>query len=343
MESSENLSSPSSGTSSRKRPRENETDSQRQKREKAAERQRRKRERDKGSNGSGIDPFSTPGPPGGPPPAGADIHQQHHHQQMQQHDARFSASPYPLPHQDLSQEEGSSYSGPPQDPQLSPEENARRERVRASARERQRKHRAAVKQRKLRDLGMDMGNEVISGIDEAQFRPGEGPYPPVLPHELQHVAQHAISAAAGGQLHEPPFPHGQAHGGQTFATTLLLSFSCAPLLKTHLLRTLNMTNEELASLEPVIADAWDHWDHQRRMHYEHTHGAGPPFGDPAAGAPNGNPFPPAGDNEFRGRFHRSIVGPTPFQTVNSAVANNDTPPPAQEAIDPNLANAATKS
>lgn len=59
-----------------------------------------------------------------------------------------------------------------------------------------------------------------------------------------------------------PPQQSQVRGGQTFATTLLLSFSCAPLLKQHLLRTLNMTDDELASLEPVIADAWEQWDAQ---------------------------------------------------------------------------------
>ncbi|KAI9453635.1 hypothetical protein F5148DRAFT_1232320 [Russula earlei] len=49
-----------------------------------------------------------------------------------------------------------------------------------------------------------------------------------------------------------------------FASTLLLSFLCAPLLKQHILHTLSMTNEELASLEPIIAQAWDQWDHQVR-------------------------------------------------------------------------------
>ncbi|KAI9458260.1 hypothetical protein F5148DRAFT_329407 [Russula earlei] len=48
---------------------------------------------------------------------------------------------------------------------------------------------------------------------------------------------------------------------------LLLSFLCARLLKQHNLHTLSMTNEELASLEPIIAQAWDQWDHQRRLHY----------------------------------------------------------------------------
>jgi hypothetical protein len=133
---------------------------------------------------------------------------------------------------------------------LSPEEQARQEKVRAAARERQRKHRALVKERKMRELGLDMGNE----ISEVQYRDGQ--YQQVLAHELQHNP-HGVLVH-----HEPPFPQGQPLGGQTFASTLLLSFSCAPLLKAHLLRTLQMTNEELASLEPIIAEAWEHWDHQ---------------------------------------------------------------------------------
>ncbi|KAJ7773027.1 hypothetical protein B0H16DRAFT_1880538 [Mycena metata] len=83
-------------------------------------------------------------------------------------------------------------------------------------------------------------------------------------HHLQR--QHAQIAQ-----NEPPFPQG-AHGGQTFATTLLLSFSCTPLLKQHLLSSLNMSNEELASLEPIIAEAWDRWDQGRRMRYDHPDG-----------------------------------------------------------------------
>jgi hypothetical protein len=98
-----------------------------------------------------------------------------------------------------------------------------------------------------------MGND----ISEVQYRVnGDGQYQQVLAHELQQNPH-------GGLLHhEPPFPQGQVLGGQTFASTLLLSFSCAPLLKQHLLSNLSMTNEELASLEPIIAEAWDHWDHQ---------------------------------------------------------------------------------
>jgi hypothetical protein len=78
-----------------------------------------------------------------------------------------------------------------------------------------------------------------------------------LAHELQHNPH-------GVLVHqEPPFPEGQQLGpGETFASMLLLSFSCTPLLKQHVLSTLQMTNEELTSLGPIIADAWDRWDRQ---------------------------------------------------------------------------------
>jgi hypothetical protein len=187
----------------------------------------------------------------------------------------------------------------------------------------------------------------------------------------------------------------------------LLSFSCAPLLKQHILRTLSMTNEELASLEPIIAQAWDQWDHQvlsslssatlshlslfsplsiqlqRRIHYAQqaqvAASAGkPPDGHPLGGPPPPPPPPPAtfaaavelGDaqaagqpyptadpsqqqqqqqqrpppppppqNDFRARFHRSLVAPSPFGTF--APPPPPPPPAAQpgapaDGIDPHL-------
>jgi hypothetical protein len=104
-----------------------------------------------------------------------------------------------------------------------------------------------------------MPDDIASGMEEVQYRVnGEtGPYQQVLPHELQ---QHPHAMAH----HEPPFPQG-IPGGQTFATTLLLAFSCAPLLKQHLLRTLHITSEDLASMQPLLAELWDRWDHQVRM------------------------------------------------------------------------------
>lgn len=296
--------------------RENESPSQRNKREKAAERQRRKRERDRHANALAASAI----PPG----------VQQHVLQQQQEQQTVSAPPAPSPSTSapstqmlspLQTQQHHISQPPPSAPpigsasvqsvqvqttsvqtsngdeyMMSSEEVARRDRVRAAARERQRKHRALVKQRKLRELGLDMGNEIIQGMDEVQFRvaadasaafaahaqaqahahahaaaaaaaaivaaghhhPGLPPHPPPPPpHELGHPPP-------GGS--EPPFPGGPPGqlGGQTFASTLLLSFSCAPLLKAHLLRTLQMTNDELASLEPIIAQAWDQWDHNVR-------------------------------------------------------------------------------
>ena len=200
--------------------RENETPSQRTKREKAAERQRRKRERDRQA---GLNSSS-----------------------IQTGDQQPPISTVSAP--DLHQQD------------MSPEEISRRDRVRAAARERQRKHRAIVKQRKMRELGLDpMGNELIPGMEEVQYRVHPDGQYAVLPPELQHAPPPPPHG-----MPEPPFPQGQIPGGQAFASTLLLSFSCTPLLKQHLLRTLSMTNEELASLEPIIAQAWDHWDQQVR-------------------------------------------------------------------------------
>lgn len=238
------LSTPTPAANSRKRSRENETPSQRHKREKAAERQRRKRERDRQAGLNSILSLAS---------------------QVQQ-------QALPPPEQPVSAPPAmQNYSKPPGGDDLSPEDMARRDRMRAAARERQRKHRALVKQRKLRELGQDMGNEIIPAMEDVQYRMNAPPenYAPInMPHEMQppppphphqqHPPPHPHP------MHEPPFPQGQPLGGQTFASTLLLSFSCAPLLKQHLLRTLSMTNEELASLEPIIAAAWDQWDQQVR-------------------------------------------------------------------------------
>lgn len=233
----------STGSSSRKRPREGETESQRIKREKAAERQRRKRERDRNA-AVGMMSYTT------------EVNQQPQQQHPQQHQQ-------PHPHHTLQPPQ--QHIPPPQPPQpdvqqpeLTVAEAERRDRVRQAARERQRKHRRMVKERKMRELGLDMGNEIMQSIPDVHYRNSPvAQYPAVIPHDLpQMPPPHAPIP------HEPPFPQGPPIGGQTFASTLLLSFSCAPLLKQHLLRTLNMTNEELASLEPIIADAWDRWDHQ---------------------------------------------------------------------------------
>ena len=239
----------STPSSSRKRSRENETPSQRHKREKAAERQRRKRERDRQAGLNNILALSQVQQATGAPPP-----------------------PVEAPPQPTSMAQSISDFAKGDD--TSAEEVAKRDRVRAAARERQRKHRALVKARKMRELGMDMGNEILPGMEDLPYRVNaDGQYQPVMPHEMP---PHPPPPQA---IQEPPFPHGvpQLSGGQTFASTLLLSFSCAPLLKQHLLRTLNMTNEELASLEPIIAQAWDHWDHQVSLLADSGHCAYPPL------------------------------------------------------------------
>jgi len=280
----------SASPSTRKRVRENETEAQRHKREKAAERQRRKRERDRQHGLSNL-LMSQVQAPVQPPPE----------------DPISTPTAFP-------EDKGE---------QLSPDEAAKRERVRAAARERQRKHRALVKQKKLRELGLDMGNELIPSMEDVQYRlTADGQYQPMMHEMQQHAHQHPQ------HIHEPPFPQGQPLGGQTFASTLLLSFSCAPLLKAHLLRTLNMSNEELASLEPIIAQAWDHWDQQRRIHFAHnaTNAPKPPDGTTVPDGTVASPYnamtahpyvhdPTQGSpNDFRARFHRPLVAPSPFRT-----------------------------
>ncbi|KAJ7119421.1 hypothetical protein C8R44DRAFT_737237 [Mycena epipterygia] len=374
-------------STTRKRPRENETPSQRLKREKAAERQRRKRERDRQASGLGPLPSHSHSPHSH---SQQQQHQHHQQQQQQMQQQQQGQGQFPAPPPDyggylsasasstgnavggVAGGGGGGSGGGNDESSLSPDEQARRERVRAAARERQRKHRQLVKQRKMRELGLDMGNEVLGpGLDEVHYRVNaEGQYQQVMAHEMQAAqahqqqVQHHLQAQAAAAAHaqaqvqqtqggpgqgEPPFPQGPAHGGQTFATTLLLSFSCAPLLKQHLLRTLNMTNDELASLEPIIAEAWDRWDQGRRIRYDQEQGF--PAGGMAVPVPGGTPYPPyapppgagAGD-DFRGRFQRVLAVPAQFRTgVNGNGEGGATTPSSSgsvnggvEAIDPHL-------
>ncbi|KAJ3898679.1 hypothetical protein F5879DRAFT_593130 [Lentinula edodes] len=303
---------------SRKRNRENETPSQRIKREKAAERQRRKRERDRlGIPVNYVHPppqrnpansvvVSQPPPPPPPPPPPAPIA-----------DPNLNNGPSNLI-----------------EPDLTPEEEARRDRVRAAARERQRKHRALVKQRKMRELGMDMGNDISGSIQApSSEEQGDMAYP-VDAQAGFHATMISppppgiVQQSLNDDNNESSFTHNlatQGHGGQMFATTLLLSFSCAPLLKQHLLNSLQMSNEELASLEPIIADAWDQWDRQRRQQHQQPFDASQYSSQHSfvQNPPNATPqdvSATSAANEFRARFHRSLVVPTPFQAQAAAAA-----------------------
>lgn len=207
-------------SSSRKRSsRENETPAQRQKREKAAERQRRKRERDRHVNNLNA-AMSYPQPTEPPPP---------------------QPQPPQAPPQPFTGQE------------LSPEEVARRERVRAAARERQRKHRSLVKQRKMRELGLDMSSEMLPGMEDVQFRVNGQNEFQVMPPELP---PHPMNPQ------DPSFPQPLLTGGQSFVSTLMLPLSWFPGWKQQVLRMFSISNEDLAVLEPIIADAFDQWDQQ---------------------------------------------------------------------------------
>lgn len=228
---------PSYSGAQRKRARaadDTESPSARGKREKARERQRRKRERDRHllaghipqpSSPSavptfdvGISPADGPQSPANPPPI-----------------------PQPPPPQ-------------PQQPAQGPEDAARRERVRAAARERQRKHRAVVKARRMAELGMSLVDPNVENQPLGYRLNEDGQYEPIIDEALLAQIQGA----------DPRYPLVSPHAtpGQTFATLILMSTNCNPSLKTHLLRTLHMTNEELLQFEPIIAAAWDHWNHQ---------------------------------------------------------------------------------
>ncbi|KAJ7641388.1 hypothetical protein FB45DRAFT_862583 [Roridomyces roridus] len=284
-----------SPTASRTTARGDETPTQRLKREKAAERQRKKRVRDRASLPTSMSFPPVPQPDGSYPQPDGSYQPEY--------------TPAPAPHPDAN---------------MTPEELARREKVRAAARERQRKHRQLVKARKMRELGMDMGNEIMPGMEEVHYRVNaDGHYEQVLAQDL-HAVQ-AVQAAQVAHVHalqqqaqaqgDAQFPQS---GGLTFATTILLSLSGSPLLKQHLLRSLNMTNDELASLEPAIAETWERWDQARRMRYEHPEGFPPsgappiPPGGPAYTPPY--PLPPAAE-DFRGRFQRVMSVPAPFRTL----------------------------
>lgn len=208
------------------------------KRQKAAERQRNKRQRDRqreremqaGSSAqpnadgaySGVQP--QPGAPGVSQAVGAaqqDVHEE-----------------------------------PPYVTEMKRMEEARRDKVRSAARERQRKHRALVKQRKMQELGIMMGEDGAQPLEEVHYALGpDGQYQPI-----HHIVPQPPEMNGADPAQFPPGQHAPQTGGQTFASTMLLSFSCSPMLKQHILRTLHMTNEELSSLEPVLAAAWEQWN-----------------------------------------------------------------------------------
>ncbi|KZV97657.1 hypothetical protein EXIGLDRAFT_832684 [Exidia glandulosa HHB12029] len=218
----------STSTNARKRSALDEAASAEAKRLKARERQRRKRERDR----AGL--------------------------------AAMQATAYdPDGHPLQSDFSPRASRGQPDDADLSPEQLAKKDKLRKAARERQRKHRAVVKAKRMAEMGLTMGvDPQIAGgyVDPAAYAAAV----------QMHTHPDMHDSDDPGMQVEPDLPQQQpnASPGQTFASLMLLSFSCAPLLKQHLLRTLNMTDEELTSLKPILAASWEQWNHERTMQYQ---------------------------------------------------------------------------
>ncbi|KAG9308424.1 hypothetical protein JVU11DRAFT_5597 [Chiua virens] len=303
-------------SSRRRSSRENETPAQKQKREKAAERQRRKRERDRHVNNLNA------------------------------------AMSYPQPTEPLPPPQPQPPQPPPQiftGQELSQEELGRRERVRAAARERQRKHRSLVKQRKMRDLGLDMTSEMMVGIEEQLRVNGQHEYP-LLPHEMGPPPP--MNPQDPSAFLPPQMPS----RGHSFAWTLMISLGYAPQqIKQYLHRGLGLSAEDLAVLESMITDAFNQWDAQR-MHFGQPPKApdgsmpapsAPPFpdmSDPAANGFGEQPQPPDA-HVFRARFRGPISAPVPipFRNLNPADSTTATSPtstpgsgPPSDPIDPHL-------
>ncbi|VDC06013.1 unnamed protein product [Peniophora sp. CBMAI 1063] len=351
------IPSPTVPHTARKRPRELESPEQRAKREKATERQRRKRARDREAllHNSELTPMGH----GEHSPAQFETSPlADNHSQLPPPPGEFMQSePGPSQHQPTEEELDAmraveqaheAITGQvhrqmqhqhPQGHVLTPaelnaEEMAKRERVRIAARERQRKHRALVKQRKMRELGIDMGNEVIPPHMPYDMPPGSAAY--------MHQGHHEDGAGGiPGEIVQP-------QGGAMFAQTLLLAFACAPLLKGPVLRSLGMTQEDLNQFEGIIANAWDQWDYGRRQYHAHqaaqaaqhaaqaiSNGAAAAAVAAAVGA-SGGPNDDDGDsgdespapNDFRARFRQSIAPPL--------TGLPPPPPPPAAVIDPEL-------
>lgn len=151
-------------------------------------------------------------------------------------------------------------------PILSPaDEAARRERTKIAARDRQRKHRLLMKARKIHELGQDMGNPVP--LDE---------YPPH--HGTFHLGSGGPSQS--NRQHTGPInsvytddSDGTKSKGQIFAEGLLNEFGCVcsrgEAIKQHIFDVCDLTTDDLSSLTPVIANAWEAWD-QRVIFFLNT-------------------------------------------------------------------------
>ncbi|KIJ34653.1 hypothetical protein M422DRAFT_51892 [Sphaerobolus stellatus SS14] len=208
---------------------------------------------------------------------------------------------------------------------MTPDELAKRERMRVAARERQRKHRASVKAKRMAELGMSIVNE-SGDIEQTAIGytvNGQGQYEAVLVHPNESSVpppQPPPPPPPPPQMTFPPGPQAHATAGQLFASTLLFGLSCSPQLKQQLLRHLRVSNEEVASFEPVIAAAFDHWQHERSLHYAQTHGSASGSHLAGQGGPYSQAFP-----SFD-RFQRPMLSafpPSPQQRSVSPSEESD--------------------
>ncbi|KAG8947317.1 hypothetical protein FRC04_010893 [Tulasnella sp. 424] len=277
----------------------------------------------------------------------------------------------------------------PEDPRPVSEEDMKREKVRRAARERQRKHRALLKAKRM--SAMDDINQLPPPPGYSHAHPqhahhpaGHGPpHPHLLLAQEQMLYQDQVAAAAlqaqaaqaqilaearSGVLNnqmipaqqqplpppaqnpssvtpgpavptvqQPPPSGAPAPGGspgETFASYMMLAFSCAPMLKAHVMATMGMSDGDLHAVQQLIASAWDQWNHMR-----HLPSHQPANGVPAQGSAEHVPFTegsatpatagpaPTPVEYFRERFQRTMAQPSPYQNQAGGPAHSSSPSP----------------
>jgi hypothetical protein len=132
------------------------------------------------------------------------------------------------------------------------EDDERKDKIRKAARERQRKHRAIVKAKKLSVLGGPLPPGLEAYADDPNLGYPQDPGPSV------HSDDTGDPQSGSPYAHQTQ-PQAPSH---IFANTLLLALSCAPVLKTTLLRAFSLTGEDIPSLQHTLAAAFDHWNNE---------------------------------------------------------------------------------
>ncbi|KIO27136.1 hypothetical protein M407DRAFT_233621 [Tulasnella calospora MUT 4182] len=275
----------------------------------------------------------------------------------------------------------------PEDPRPVSEEEMKREKVRRAARERQRKHRALLKAKRM--SAMDDVNQLPPPPGYSHAHPqhahhpaGHGPPHPHLLMAQEHMLyQDQVAAAAlqaqaaqaqilaearSGVLNnqmpvqqqppQPPAantspvtlpaavpavqqippPEGPPGGspGETFAGYMMLAFSCAPMLKAHVMATMGMAEGDLHAVQQLIASAWDQWNHMRHLPTHQQASSVPaqgsaehvPFAE-GSGVPSAAGPAPTPVEYFRERFQRTMAQPSPYQNQAGRPTHSSSPSP----------------